>query len=149
MRTSNHIDAAVRGLATPPLFRSLSETHLVAVRQSARDHRVAAGEVVVSAGDPDRRLFVIIEGAAVVQRRLGTPLRLEAGTHFGELASIDGFTRTATVVAATDLYLLSFAHFNVRSFAREYPEIGMAIARSLCDVARRESRLDVVAEGQG
>jgi len=65
---------------------------------------VAAGEVVIRAGEPGDRFYMIVDGELeVVAERLHVTAR--AGDHFGEIALLRDVPRTATVRAVLDSHL--------------------------------------------
>ncbi|HMC68308.1 MAG TPA: cyclic nucleotide-binding domain-containing protein, partial [Mycobacteriales bacterium] len=75
-------------------------------RTIARHAQIAdlpAGVDLVKEGEPGDALFVILEGAAVVQSHGEELNRVGPGAYFGELAILDGEPRSATVVAETDV----------------------------------------------
>ena len=136
--TKQSVDPVMVRLAATDLFSALSPAALRVVRSSVREHRVTAGSTVVRRGDPDRRLYVIVDGTTRVIRASGASVYLRVGEHFGEIASLDGLSRSASVVAETDLHLVSLAHFNLLALMREHHEVALGVARSLCVVSRRE-----------
>ena len=67
--------------------------------RSARERTFAAGEIVVSQGNPALHLYLVVRGHAdVEQEGQGRVGRLGPGDFFGELALIEEHARTATVV---------------------------------------------------
>ncbi|HUY97981.1 MAG TPA: MFS transporter [Verrucomicrobiae bacterium] len=100
----------LRGLALLrrlPLFQALPEPVLEALAQHLTERRVAAGEVVVRAGDVGDLYYAIESGSVAVtdgERLLATQ---GPGEGFGEIALLRDVSRTATVTAKTDTVLLS------------------------------------------
>jgi CRP-like cAMP-binding protein len=89
------------------LFRRVSE--------GLRRRSFAAGEIVVTEGDPGDAVFLIASGSVrvLVAGGHGRALeirRLDAGDFFGEVAALSRTPRTATVVATTDCELLEVDH---------------------------------------
>ena len=77
-----------------------------ALASASERRRVAAGEVIVTEGDPAQEFFVIVEGEVEVTHD-GAVLRREGvGEVFGEIGLIRDVPRTATVTAVTDVVLL-------------------------------------------
>jgi CRP-like cAMP-binding protein/Fe-S-cluster-containing hydrogenase component 2/thioredoxin reductase len=72
--------------------------------EAAEVKHVRAGEVVIEEGAGDKEIYVIRRGSMVVEKDIGgKPVFLSylpAGSYFGEMAVIDGSTRTATVKAS-------------------------------------------------
>jgi CRP-like cAMP-binding protein len=62
------------------------------------------------------------------------PIRLAAGSFFGEFALLDGSPRTATVVTTTPSTLLILEVSDFRAFTAHHPELAKAVER---EAARR------------
>ena len=62
---------------------------------------VAAGEAVITAGDPGDRFYIVDEGEFEVVAE-GVHARAHKGDHFGEIALLRDVARTATVKAVVD-----------------------------------------------
>src|SRR5262249_10532528 len=77
--------------------------------------RLSAGAVVVRQGDESDGIYIVIRGDVTVEREAGagravTVATLGPGQVFGEMASLTGAPRTATVSARTDLEILKLDH---------------------------------------
>jgi CRP-like cAMP-binding protein len=91
-------------LSRAPLFASLSETELRAVRQACRERRFKAGDILLHEGDPGQILYILGTGRAksVMASPHGaeTILRIHGpGESIGELSLLDDEPRSASVVA--------------------------------------------------
>jgi len=100
------------------LLSDLQPQERETVRQFLSERKFERGEVVFREGDEGSELFVITQGHACVELRLGDapPIRLAtfaSGTTFGELALLDLQARSATVVADVPLtcYVLTRERF--------------------------------------
>jgi CRP-like cAMP-binding protein/Fe-S-cluster-containing hydrogenase component 2/thioredoxin reductase len=82
----------------------LTPADVAALVDGAAVEVVPAGKVVVQEGADDKDIYVIRRGSMIVEKDIGGhPVFLSylpAGSYFGEMAVIDGSTRTATVKAA-------------------------------------------------
>ena len=151
-KTSEELDRRIRALGTVDLFRGLSEE----VRKGIAEHLVftpfANGEAVCREGDSDDGLYMIVEGDAIV--RIGTGpeerevARLTAGQFFGEMSLMTGESRTATVVAATDMLCYRIDKPAFQAVLRETPTILDHVAEVLAQrrmalSAARDERDDV------
>jgi CRP-like cAMP-binding protein len=123
-----------------PLLAVLDKRARSQVLKEARLVRYAAGDTVVSEGDPATRLYIIVSGhAQVTQRELGLVATLNPGEFFGELALIEGHGRTASVVAADDLECLMISAWEFKASLREHPEMAVPMLETIiARIHRRE-----------
>jgi CRP-like cAMP-binding protein len=86
------------------LFQSLPADRLRRVGEIATHRDLPAGAVVFREGDAGDEMYVVVAGKVRISRRvpgageeaLGI---LEPGTHFGEMAMVDGAPRSADAIA--------------------------------------------------
>ena len=108
-------------LAGVPLFAEVGKRKLRKARRT-RTSPIWTGRV----RRPDRRpgdsLFVILSGEANVVGKPGAR-PLELGDYFGELALLGDGTRSATVMAASELHVMRLPR---PTFERLLPEAGVA-----------------------
>jgi CRP/FNR family transcriptional regulator, cyclic AMP receptor protein len=85
-----------------------------------------AGHEVLTAGEVDRALYVLVDG------RLEAPSGSVLPTStFGEAAFLDGRPRAVTVTAATDAEVLRLSHEAFLSLSARRPELGRAVLLDL------------------
>lgn len=84
---------------------------------------VRAGETIVAAGDEPDGFYLVVAGEAAVRGDALGP-----GDFFGELALLDETTRSADVVARTDMTLLRLDRDGFDAFARYTDAVGQAAA---------------------
>ncbi len=99
-------------LTTMPLLVDLDASEREHLLGSARFEQVERGRSVVRQGAPGNRFYVILEGTASVRQWRpagGDQLvaRLGSGDFFGELALLRRARRAASVIATSDLVLMS------------------------------------------
>jgi len=139
-----------------PLFASLSSDELGELLRLAKPFVREAGETLFREGDPADGLYVIERGevGVLVERAPGELVRLAElgnGAVIGELALIDGATRSATVetFAMTTGYWLSRNQFNTlrEGQSRAAYKVALECARTL-EARRRvtESRFRALLE---
>lgn len=104
---------SVATLRAIPFFERLAEDDLKCLAGAGREEHRAAHEVVCAEGDTSRSMYLILEGTVRIFKVDGDGNELEmnrlgAGSYFGELALLDGATRSASVqcVTACRLYVL-------------------------------------------
>jgi CRP-like cAMP-binding protein len=105
------------------LFSRCTKRERQTIARHAQTAELPAGTDLVREGEPGDALFLILEGEAVVQREGHDVGRVGPGSHFGELAILDGAPRSATVVAATDVKVAVLGIRMFRTLLREFPEL--------------------------
>ena len=98
-------DPFVETLATVPLFSACSKKELQLVARGAERLTVDAGKVIVTEGSAGAEFFVIVSGAARVERSGRKVASLGPGAFFGDLALLDRAPRNASVIAESPMEL--------------------------------------------
>ena len=130
------VDEWAKVLAAFPLFSDVNGRRLRKLVRQARFAEFAAGDRVISDGERANSLYVILGGAAkVVQKPAARTLGV--GDYFGELALIDGTTRSATVVATQELHVMALPWQSVERAARQDATIAFTMLRQLSTQVRR------------
>ncbi|HJZ83919.1 MAG TPA: cyclic nucleotide-binding domain-containing protein [Polyangia bacterium] len=146
MTLANDDLAFLQGIA---IFGGLIGDALERVASRLQHREVAAGQLLVTEGEPGREMFVIRAGAVEVFKALGpveTRLALlRAGACFGEMALIDIQPRSAGVRAVEPSTVWSLAHADLSALWKSDPQsftmIVMNIAREISRRLRRADRL--------
>lgn len=115
-------------LMAAPLLGELGEEELLAVVRGLKLLTYEAGEVIITEGEPGKSLFILTTGSVKVFVRNpdGRNLevgRLKDGDFFGEISSLSGRPRTATVTAASACELLELERATVDSIAATHPRV--------------------------
>ena len=123
-------------LAKVPIFSLMKKIDLERVAKQAREHLFNDGDIIISEGDRDRRLFVIISGEIEVFKNYGTKREKRLGSfgprsYFGEMSLIDDLVRSASVIAKTDTQLLSLDQLELRQVIEKYPIISFELLQML------------------
>jgi len=129
------------------LFSLMKKRDLRRLSKLTRSHRYQKGDVIVREGARDGRLFVIVSGEVAVIKDLDGPSelflrQLGAGTYFGEMALIDDYVRTASVVARTDTEVLSLDQWNFRDEIKKYPSVAIELLQTLSRRIRANENAD-------
>jgi CRP/FNR family transcriptional regulator, cyclic AMP receptor protein len=141
--------AVVELLRAVPLFSELSEPELERISQVAVPRSFPADTRVFHEGDQSDACYIVRSGACRVTRehpdgRAITLANLGPGAIFGELAMLDGESRSASVEATEDAELLALPAGDVRALLREHPEMGekliVALTRRLREANERLTR---------
>jgi CRP-like cAMP-binding protein len=102
------------------LFQSLTEQELDAVAKLAEVEPFAAGDTIFLKGEAAKALYLIKHGTIRIQQgaKNGDQIdvaTLSAGSHFGEMAFVDGEARSATATASDrgEIFILPYEKLNV------------------------------------
>ncbi len=128
--------SAVELLRSVPLFADLEEGELERFSQVAVPRSFPAGTRVFHEGDSSDACYIVSEGSFRVTRehsdgRAITLATLGPGEIFGELAMLDGDTRSASAESITDGTLLALPANDVRSLLARNPEIALKLVAGL------------------
>ena len=118
------------------IFSSVSGQLLAEVRGRCRLSEHEAGEWIIKRGEDDDDLFVVVTGVASAQRpgrgAAQRPLAVfEPGAIFGELAALDGGSRSAHIVADTAVRLLRMPRAAVHDLCELEPRLWRQLIRLL------------------
>lgn len=90
------------------------------------------GATIFREGDASQDLYVLLTGAVrVVKGDRAVATIDEPGSYFGEMSSLLGVPRTATVMAADESRLLQVPPDHIASFFGDTPQLALKIARDL------------------
>lgn len=118
-------------LADVPLFAGLAPRHLRKVAATGRIARFHDKTAIVRAGEAGDTLYVVLDGAVVVRRPGLAGLSLGIGSFFGEMAILDGGTRSATVAADGPVVCLAISQSRFLRLLRAEPPIAVTLLREL------------------
>lgn len=110
------------------------ELYLILERIKTRNFK--PGEKIISEGDKADSLFIIDKGEAYVisESGGGIPIgQLKAGDFFGEVALLTGKTRTATIIARTDITAFELFKDDLDHITRAHPHIIGTLLQKLYD----------------
>jgi pyruvate,water dikinase len=130
--------APVQAVKEVPLFAELSPGDLEQVTRLFKERRFAKGETVTKEGSGGAAFFLIRSGEAAVSVRGSPRPGLTAGDYFGEIALIDGGTRSATVTATTELVCYGLTYWDFRPLVQENAAIAWGLLQSLAKRLRNE-----------
>ena len=121
------LDLARRLVATR-LFQDLSDEELLAILRGLKLRTCEPGDVVVTEGEIGHSLFTITSGHVKVfianpDGRNFEVNTLSEGDFFGEISSLSGRPRSATVVAATACELLELERATLDGIARTHARV--------------------------
>jgi CRP-like cAMP-binding protein len=131
-------------------LKGLDDPTLQDVVARARRHTFARGGTIVSELEPGADFFVILEGDAEIsvdandgdRQVIGT---LGAGSAFGEMSSLTGELRSATVTALTDVRVLVISDHDFDQLREQRPEVALALVGILASrLGHTEKAIDAL-----
>ena len=130
---------AIERFRSVPIFSACSNAELAEVDRVADEVHVEAGRTIMTQGDLGQELAVVIEGQVEVVKD-GTPIAtLGPGSYFGEIALLDSLTRTASVIAVTDVVLEVIDRRGLNTLLDDVPSIARSL---LAGVSQRLAELE-------
>lgn len=128
-----------------PFLRSLDAAGIIELTRMLRRQDLAERSVVVRRGRAGDCMFFIASGEVEVQVE-PSPIRLAAGSFFGEFALLDGSPRTATVVTTRPTTLLILDVTDFHAFTAQHPDLAKELQS---EAARRRSSVKDVSHTAG
>lgn len=127
------------------LLHALSENELAHLLRDARECRARKGDVLLEQGAEGDFLIIVLEGQArvTVYTANGREIVLDyvgAGSVLGEIALLDGGTRTASVIAMDPMRYLTLARPVFERVMAENHQIALRLMRELAQRLRRANQ---------
>jgi len=118
-------------LKSLPMFASIPTEALAELAARAREIHCDAGDVLFREGDPDRGVFLVVEGT--VEQRKGRALVrvVRAGMGLGELWMSEGEPHAYDVTAIEHTHVLNVTREDMMDGIADFPEFGQAMVRQL------------------
>jgi CRP/FNR family transcriptional regulator, cyclic AMP receptor protein len=125
-------------LKSIPLFQAVSDDELKEIAPFAEEAAVEAGTQLVREGDFSYEFFAIEEGEAEVTRGGEHLADLGLGDFFGEIGLLERDLRTASVVAKTDMRLVTLTGWDMKRMEKSMPQ-AVDRVRDVLEQRRREA----------
>jgi flavin reductase (DIM6/NTAB) family NADH-FMN oxidoreductase RutF len=110
-----------RLLREAPVFSALPDEVLARILEAGAERSYEDGEAIVRAGEAGSELYVVVEGMVRVERAGRVMRKLREGDLFGEIAVLDGGSRTATVFAVGPTRCLAVPRDVIREAVEQEP----------------------------
>jgi CRP/FNR family transcriptional regulator len=129
-------DDTISLLRRAPVFSALSADELERVAEVAVPRRFDAGEVVFKEGDHGSTCYIVRTGRARAIRehadgRSITLAHFAPGDMFGEMAMLDGESRSATVETVERTEAIAILRDDMHRLLHEYPGISVKLIAAL------------------
>ncbi len=136
-RTRRQTVAALQGV---PMFSGFSRRHLERLAKATDELAFAPGEHIVEEGMLGETLFIVLEGRAKVLRGKRKIAAVLPGEFFGELSTLDGGPRTASIVAETSVRVIRLFRRTLIELLREEPRLTLDLLRGIAARIREIDR---------
>lgn len=117
------------------LFKELNPEELEKVSSISRIESFNPGDEVFAQGDQAHSVYVVQFGSVKIQHNGKNDLvdvaTLGTGSHFGEMAFVDGEARSATVSAIERAEIIRIDFDDLRQVIESHPSIAVKIYKSL------------------
>jgi len=128
-----------KSLQAIPLFKSLGKRDITNLTRIIHNRNYLAGEYIFYEGDPGIGLYLIREGEVSISRDDEEKDKIilaifSKGDFFGELAMIDGETRSASAIASNDTRLAVIFKPDLDEFIDKYPKKGIKILQGIANI---------------
>lgn len=127
-----------------PIFSDLDEDTLIKVAKSGVLKLFKKNTIIFSEEDPGSALFIIAEGKVKVSRSSNDGKEvilaiINESDFFGEMALLDGMTRSATVTALEDSKLFIIKRDEFLELLKKYPDVSITLLTELSKRLRASS----------
>lgn len=151
MSTSTRDDLIIPKLRAIPLFADLSQDDLETLSKLVNYKQLPKGAFVVTQNEKGATLYLLVSGRVKVS--LASPdgkelalNYLDAPSHFGEMSLVDSEPRSADVIAASDVELLTLDAKDLSKAIQLQPRLALALIATLSRRLRQTiSRLQDLA----
>lgn len=132
----------IQDLQMIPLFSELSDSHLQDISHFAVKQLYKKDNMVLIEEEVGSTMFVIVSGRVKISRisdegREVILSILVDGDFFGEMAILDGQTRSANAVTLEDTELLIIRRENFLEMLHKYPQVAINLLKELAHRLRR------------
>jgi CRP-like cAMP-binding protein len=118
-------------LSSLPLYTDLDDGALAEVAGCTREVQIEAGATVATQGDNAYEFFVIESGDAEVRRDGEVIASVGPGEVVGEIGLLVTGTRTASIVATSEMTLIAMFSREFRALARTHPAIAERVRETM------------------
>jgi CRP-like cAMP-binding protein len=123
-------------LASVEMFARVPSAVLASLAGVMEERSVAAGDVVMTKGEPGDALFVVADGSLRAHAGDRTLATMGPGSVIGELAVLDPAPRAASVTAEEDSLLLVLSKDDFDLVMTDHPELSEGVIRYLVRFVR-------------
>jgi CRP/FNR family cyclic AMP-dependent transcriptional regulator len=112
-----------------PAFSQVPREHVIELMRVGRRLEFYRGDVLLREGEYSDCIYLLVQGTVSVDRTVGHLANLGAGEFIGEMGTLRGRRRSATVTARDDVEALEVSMDDLREVFRSYTDLVVAFAR--------------------
>ena len=124
-------------LKTVELFKDIPAEYLTSLAEIAQEVSFFKGETLFKEGERGDSLYLVQEGEICVKKGRKEVAKLGHGECIGEMALLDGKSRSATCIVEKDTKLLRISSDNFSNLLTSQPEMSKALLRTLAQRLRK------------
>lgn len=121
------------------IFASCTDSQIQEIDSVADEVSVEAGRTIIQQGDLGQEFVLVISGEADIVKDGTAVATIGPGSYFGEVALLESITRTASVIAKTDMTLQVIDRRGFNTLLDDLPTLSRAMSQGL---ARRLSEVE-------
>lgn len=123
------------------LLQALNDEALLALERQCAWRRFQSGEQILDREGPSDEVLFVVEGRVRIVSYAASGREVafamaDAGSHVGELAAIDGMTRSASVVAVENCVIALLPAERFRALLENHASVGFDLLRHLARIIR-------------
>jgi CRP-like cAMP-binding protein len=127
------------------LFEQMNAVEIDTVSSLFKERKLEKGKTVFVEQMPGESLYLISEGSVRITKLIAegdekTLVTLSPGDVFGEMAILDGSSRSATARVETDTVLLSVSKSDFEKLCKSHPGVALKIMRNIICVFSKRIR---------
>ena len=135
----NTVDISAARLHSVELFDGLTGNEILELLAAADDLAFKGGDMVFSAGDTGRALFLLLEGTVEIDLdvpKLGERVlaQLDSGSVFGEMSFFHPAPHAATAKCLTAARIMRLPRDQFDALAKEYPHIALRVTTNAAEI---------------
>jgi len=119
-----------------PIFAGCTKRAMKRVSSLGTRVHLPAGRTLTRSGAGGAEVLIVLAGTAICQVHGMEVARFGPGDFFGEVATLDGGPRTATVVSRTDMEVLVFNRLEFETLVKSSPEVAQRILKAMAQRLR-------------
>jgi len=126
-------------LQSIPLFKSLNKRDLALILNILHNRSYLPNEYIFYQGDPGIGLYIVRQGEVKIIHEYENGSKVDLATFakgdfFGELALVDGETRSASAIAETEVKAAVIFKPDLDEFIEKYPKKGIKILNGISHI---------------